>query len=103
MCSFAKQCLLQIGISVPTWLKPDRAMRYIKRKLWVPFAMEIIILMCWSIWIERNRWVSNNVDPTVQNSKATFKREFTVASMKFKHFICILIAVITFDSNQTFK
>jgi hypothetical protein len=45
-CSFAKQCWLQIGISMPTWLKHDKATRYIKRKLRVPFAMEIIILMC---------------------------------------------------------
>jgi hypothetical protein len=62
----------------PTWLKPDGATGYIKRKLRVSFAMEIIILMCCSIWTERNRWVLDNVDPTVQNCKATFKREFTL-------------------------
>jgi hypothetical protein len=35
-----------IGIFVPTWLKPDKATRYIKRKLNSLFAMKIIILMC---------------------------------------------------------
>jgi hypothetical protein len=50
-CPFAKQCWLQIDIVVPTWLKLDRA-KSIKRKLRNPFAMEIIILMCWSIWTE---------------------------------------------------
>jgi hypothetical protein len=54
-CSIAKQCWLQIGIVVPTWLKSDRATRYIKRKFKNPFAMEIINLMCWSIWTEKNR------------------------------------------------
>jgi hypothetical protein len=83
-CSFAKQCMLQIGIIVPTSLKPDRATRYIKRKLRIPFAMEIIILMCWNIWIERNIWVFDSVDPTVQNCKATFKREFTLLWHKVK-------------------
>jgi hypothetical protein len=45
-CPFAKECWLQIGINLPTRLKPDRATRYIRRKLEVSFAMEIIILMC---------------------------------------------------------
>jgi hypothetical protein len=53
-CPFAKNCWAQIGINVPTWLIADRAIRHIKRKLRVPFAMEIIIIMCWCIWIERN-------------------------------------------------
>jgi hypothetical protein len=50
-CPFTKQCWLQIDIVVPTWLKLDRA-KNIKRKLRNPFAMEIIILMCWSICTE---------------------------------------------------
>jgi hypothetical protein len=32
-CSFAKNCWAQIGVNVPTWLKPDRATRHIKRVL----------------------------------------------------------------------
>jgi hypothetical protein len=40
----------QIGINVPTWLRPERATQYIKRKLGVSFAMEIIILGCWSFF-----------------------------------------------------
>jgi hypothetical protein len=28
-CPFAKQCWLQIEINVPTWLKRDRATKYI--------------------------------------------------------------------------
>jgi hypothetical protein len=34
-CSFMKNCWLRIGVHVPTWLKPDRATRYIKRSLGV--------------------------------------------------------------------
>jgi hypothetical protein len=44
-CSFAKNCWLRIGVHVPTWLKPDRVTRHIKRSLGVSFAMDIIILM----------------------------------------------------------
>jgi hypothetical protein len=31
-------------------LRPERAVRHFKRSLGVPFSMEIIIVMSWSIW-----------------------------------------------------
>jgi hypothetical protein len=52
--SFAKNCCQQIGVIVPTWLKSERATRHIKRAIRLPIAIEIIILMCWSICKERN-------------------------------------------------
>jgi hypothetical protein len=33
------------------------------------FAMEIIIVMRWSIWSERNSWIFNNLDHSVNNCK----------------------------------
>jgi hypothetical protein len=48
-CPFTKNCWEAIGMHVPTWLKANRAMRRIKRSINKPFAMEVIILMCWSI------------------------------------------------------
>jgi hypothetical protein len=44
-CAFAKNCWLHLGVAVPWWLRPDRAVRRIKRVLHVPFVMEIIILV----------------------------------------------------------
>jgi hypothetical protein len=40
--------------------------------------VEIIIIMCWSIWIKRNSWLFNDEDPSVEKCKATFKREFAL-------------------------
>jgi hypothetical protein len=48
-CPFAKNCREAIGIHVPTWLKADRATRRIKRSMNKPFAIEVIVLMSWSI------------------------------------------------------
>jgi hypothetical protein len=45
-CSFANNCCLHIGAIVPTWLKPERATKHIKRALGVPFATEITMIMC---------------------------------------------------------
>jgi hypothetical protein len=48
-CPFAKNCWGIIRIHVPSWMRPQRTIRGIKRSLGVPFAMKIIIIMCWSI------------------------------------------------------
>jgi hypothetical protein len=77
-CPFAKNCWLQIEVLVPMWLKPDRATSHIRRKLRVPFAMEIIILMCWSIWKERNSWIFKNEDPSIEKCKINFKKDFAL-------------------------
>jgi hypothetical protein len=60
---------------VPSWLRSHRAVKHIQRQLRVPFAMELIIIMYWTIWAERNSWLFRNIDPTVAGCKATFKKE----------------------------
>jgi hypothetical protein len=82
--SFAKNYWLQIGVLVPSWLKPDRATNHIKRALMVPFTMEIIMVMCLCIWKERNGWLFNNVDPSVEHCKTTFKLEFAMVIHRVK-------------------
>jgi hypothetical protein len=54
LCPFAKNCWASIGVLVPSWLRADRAMSYMKMYISQPFAMEIIIIMAWCIWKERN-------------------------------------------------
>jgi hypothetical protein len=77
-----------IGVVVPSWLRPERVTRHIKRALGVPFTMDIIILMCWSIWKERNPWVFNNEDPSIEKCKYTFKREFALIIHRTrKHYV----------------
>jgi hypothetical protein len=50
--------------------------------------MEFIILMCWSIWKERNAWIFNNEDPSIEKCKSTFKREFTLVIHRTrKHYV----------------
>jgi hypothetical protein len=46
------------------------------------FAMEIIIVMRWSIWSERNSWIFNNLDHSVNNCKNTFKRELLLVILR---------------------
>jgi hypothetical protein len=44
----------------------------------VSFFMEIIILMSWSIWSQRNNWFFNGVEPSVQDCKHNFKKDFAL-------------------------
>jgi hypothetical protein len=84
-CSFAKNCWAQIGDNVPTWLKPDRATKHIKRNLRVTFAMVIIIIiMCCCIWSEMNDWLFNNEDPQDAKCTARFKRDFDLVIHRSK-------------------
>jgi hypothetical protein len=52
-CTFARNCLLLIGILPPQINCPCRAVLMIKRQLNMVGAFEVIILM-WSIWQCRN-------------------------------------------------
>jgi hypothetical protein len=47
-CLFAKNCWSAVGALVPTWLRDDRATSYLRKAINKPFAMGIIIVMCWS-------------------------------------------------------
>jgi hypothetical protein len=63
---------------------PERATSYIKRILEVPYGMEIIVLMCWSIWKERNGWIFSNEDPSVAHCLIMFKKEFVLVIHRAK-------------------
>ncbi|KAL6596864.1 hypothetical protein ACP70R_046998 [Stipagrostis hirtigluma subsp. patula] len=61
---------------VPRTLNPYHAIRSFKEQLGVPFFMEVIIIMAWSIWTVRNNWLFNNVDPSVERCRDIFQKEF---------------------------
>jgi hypothetical protein len=67
---------------MPTYLRPHRAVRHIKRQFRVPFALELITIMCWSIWTERNAWIFGNEAPTVTSCRETFKRELSMVVLR---------------------
>jgi hypothetical protein len=56
----------------------------IRDKLEVPFAMEIIILLAWAIWVTRNDWIFNNIIPTVESCRRKFKEEFKLLLLRAK-------------------
>jgi hypothetical protein len=65
-------------------VKPNRATRHIKRSLRKLFAMEILILMCWSIWKERNTWIFEHEAPSVARCLCNFKKEMSLVQIRTK-------------------
>jgi hypothetical protein len=57
----------------------------IKDTLKLPFAVEIIILASWSIWIIRNRKIFEDQNPTFLAWKIVFKQELQLLSYRIKN------------------
>jgi hypothetical protein len=71
-CVFAKTCWNWIGIMVPQNKGPFQILESFRAQLNVSFFMEIIIIMCWSIWTVRNNLVFRGEEVTIQKVQACF-------------------------------
>jgi hypothetical protein len=74
-CKFAKACWNSLGITYVSTISVNQIFK-IREKLGIPLFMEIIILMAWSIWVTRNDWIFNGIDPTIMGCRMRFKNEF---------------------------
>jgi thiosulfate reductase cytochrome b subunit len=62
----------------------------VKNKLNVPFAMEIIILAPWVIWIVRNNKNFKNQRPSFEGWKTIYKSELRMIQLRMKKKMQIL-------------
>jgi hypothetical protein len=70
------ESLLELNWHTPPRISnPEEASANLKHQLNVPFSMEIIILMTWSIWKSRNEWLFSNKDPSVHHYTQEFCKE----------------------------
>jgi hypothetical protein len=81
-CNFAKACWNSIGITPPRIAHREEASENLKQQLNVPFSMEVIILMTWSIWKSRNEWLFENKDPSVHHCTHEFSKELRLVIHK---------------------
>jgi hypothetical protein len=86
-CPFSKQCWSMFNLRVISRSSGFQVMESFIGQLAKPLFMEIIIIMCWSIWSVRNAYIFENEVPTVQKCKAAFKATFALllrrAKLKF--------------------
>ena len=81
-CNFARACWESIGISFIRTRTPLQIFNNIKNQLQVSFFMEIIIVMASCIWKERNDWLFQGIDPSVQSCRAHFFKEFNFVILR---------------------
>lgn len=83
-CDFAQACWLSLNLSVDTEVEPFVTLECFKQQLGVPFYMEIIILMSWSIWVARNDHTFQGILPSISNCWVFFKKEFALVIHRAK-------------------
>ncbi|RCV21089.1 hypothetical protein SETIT_4G109500v2 [Setaria italica] len=83
-CNFTKACWASIGISVVTTISVLQIFSRIKQQPGVPFFMEIIILMAWSIWTTGSDVIFNDIDPSMNACKRKFVSKFSLVLLSTK-------------------
>jgi hypothetical protein len=83
-CDFAKECWSIIGLAIPFGYEPFQIFDYFRRQLNVQFFMEIIILLCWSIWMSRNNLIFRNEEASKDKCKAIFRNVFALVILRAK-------------------
>jgi hypothetical protein len=77
-------CWYSSGTIVPSSEDVLTIIEGLKVQVNLPFFLEIIITMCWSIWMMRNDIIFRNLAHTVRRCKALFKKEFALIILRAK-------------------
>lgn len=77
-CPFASLCWNWIQVHTSEQLDTFQNLELIKEQLRVPFFMEVILIMCWTIWKSRNDLIFSQVQPSLAQAKRFFKSEFAL-------------------------
>lgn len=83
-CPFVVQCWVWLNVQVDQNLDPFQTLQSFKDQLSVPFFMEIITLMCWTIWKARNDLIFRQINPMMESAKADFRKEFGLLLLRAK-------------------
>jgi hypothetical protein len=83
-CNFTSQCWSSLNLDSDLNQDPLQILENFRANLQVPFFMEIIILMSWSIWMARNALIFDSVAPSVQSTIEIFKYNFAMVIHRAK-------------------
>jgi hypothetical protein len=83
-CALAKAAWEWLGLIVPQHQDPFSVLEDFKSQLNLPFFMEIVIIMCWSIWKVRNDLIFRGEAVSLEKCKAVFKKCFGLVILRAK-------------------
>ena len=69
---------------VPASPSPLKIFEAFKIQLHLPYFMEIVLTMCWSIWAVPNDDIFRNIPASVQRCKMIFMIEFALVILRTK-------------------
>jgi len=82
-CPFAQSCWNSIGLLIGR-SDPYSSLENLRTQLGVPFFMEIIILMSWCIWMQRNDFIFKGLLPSQEQCRNHFVKEFALVILRAK-------------------
>ena len=77
-CPFAASCWDLIAFHSIDALSRFQIVESFKLIFTKEFFMEVFILLCWSIWTERNDLIFKGLQPSVMKCKVNLKKELTL-------------------------
>jgi hypothetical protein len=83
-CPFAISCWATLGLVILNSNDPFQTIASFRDKLNLPFFMEVIIFMCWAIWLVRNDAIFRGINPSIFNAKRHFKMDFAQVILRAK-------------------
>lgn len=75
-CPFAVRCWRMINLQVDHNSEPFHNLQSFRDQLGVPFFLEIIILLAWTIWRSRNDLIFRQINPSLALARLNFNEEF---------------------------
>ena len=82
-CPFSQACWFTLNVYIPSSNDILVILEGVKTQINQPFFMEIIIMMCWAIWILRNDIILKKLPHSIQRCKFVFK-EFALVILRAK-------------------
>jgi hypothetical protein len=83
-CPFATACWFSISMVIPGTSDPGLIVESLRAQLGQPFFMEIVVTMCWSIWMMRNDVIFKGLPHSIQRCKDVFRKEVAVVKFRAK-------------------
>jgi sulfur transfer complex TusBCD TusB component (DsrH family) len=80
----AMACWYSLNLIIPNLDDIFIILEGLKIQIRLPFFMEIIITMCWAIWMMRNDIIFRNLAHSVYRCETVFKQEFALVGLRAK-------------------
>ena len=92
-CPFAQACWNFLDLTVPVNCSLNEALESFKASLNVPFFMELIIIMSWSIWLSRNDLIFRGTNASLASCLTTFVELVSLNLLRAKASLALVLSL----------